>query len=195
MKMLLAMALVGTAMAMAVHDPAAKWEGDSAFAEKTRMHHQMGIEMAESCQQKASHDELKQLCQKSSQDQRQDLERLGRLVPSSSSDDHSAHMSQKGQTKANDDKAKMHSKGMKMMQEIEAKTGDQYDKMFIMHTIKHHQQMIDMASACEKNSQNGELKSFCSELRSKQSAEKQELARMQSQWYPNATAAHAKGKK
>lgn len=200
MRLAMAALLVYTTVAFA-HDPAAEWEGDAAFAEKTRMHHQMGIKMNVHCQQKAIHDELKQFCTKSAEDQQQDLAKLNAIAPTQAGDhanrssgqgavdisgSHNSHANDnKGKHKGKDDKRKMHAQGMQMMGMMDNMSGEKFEQMFLMHNSKHHQQMIDMAKSCEQNTQNAELKSFCSELRQNQAAEKQELERFQSQWYPN----------
>lgn len=172
------------------HDPVAKWEGDAAFAKKTRMHHRMGIMMTEHCTKRATHPELKQFCEQSLRDQQQDLEKLNALAPAKTDQtaraDSDASSGSGTEARATDDKHRMQAQGQQMMALMEKSSGQEFERMFLIHNAKHHQQVIDMASGCEKSAEKDELKQFCSELKSKQSAEKQKLEAWQRQWYPNA---------
>lgn len=201
MKSISAVALLLCATWALGYDPKAKWEGEAAFAEKTRMHHGMGLKMAERCQKKATRNELKQFCAKSAEGQQKDLEKLNRIVPSDTTS-HSGKAQAGGAShgeahtgptetrprvdKAQDDKRRMHAQGMQMMDKLDRMSGDQFERMFIAHNIKHHQMMIDMASGCEQNAESAELKGLCSDLKAKQTSEKQQLTQWEAQWFGKA---------
>ena len=188
------------------------WKGDGHFAQMTTMHHQMGIQMTTECEQKAKHDELKQLCKKMSEEQQRDIEKLkaipgldsgisGGMEAQSGHDMSSMQHGDMQQHKAGDmstmqqdhmkgdpDMAKMHKEGMAMHSNLESATGDQFDALFLKDMSKHHQQAIMMSQQCQGNAKSAELKQLCTEMASNQEQENQQMRAWLQQWYPKEDA-------
>lgn len=66
-----------------------------------------------------------------------------------------------------------------MTMDLQAKTGDDFDKAFIEHMIAHHQGAVDMAKLSAERSKHDELKTLSAEIIS---AQEKEIAEMK-QWY------------
>ncbi len=191
------------------------WKGDGHFAQMITMHHQMGVQMNTVCEQKAKHDELKQLCKKMAEGQQRDIEKL-KAIPGLDSDMSGGMNTQSGhdmssmqhgdiqQHKAGDmstmrqnqmkndpNTAKMHKEGMAMHTNLESATGDKFDAMFLKNMSKHHQQAIMMSQQCQSNAKSDELKQLCTEMASNQEQESQQLRALLQQWYPTQATGSA----
>jgi uncharacterized protein (DUF305 family) len=207
--MILLTALLATAQRASQQLP---WKGDGHFAQMITMHHQMGVQMNTACEQKAKHDELKQLCKKMAEGQQRDIEKLkaipgldsemsGGMKAQSGHDMSSMQHGEMQQHKAGDmstmqqehmkndpDMAKMHQEGMAMHTNLESATGDKFDAMFLKNMSKHHQQAIMMSQQCQSNAKSDELKQLCTEMASNQEQENQQLRALLQQWYPTQAA-------
>jgi uncharacterized protein (DUF305 family) len=70
-----------------------------------------------------------------------------------------------------------------MMNGLENKTGDDFDKAFISEMIVHHQGAIDMANAALKNAKHQEIKDLANAIISAQTKEINQMKEWQTNWY------------
>jgi uncharacterized protein (DUF305 family) len=68
-----------------------------------------------------------------------------------------------------------------MMDSLDGKTGNEFDKAFITGMIEHHEGAIDMANAAKLNAGHDEIKNMANDIISAQS---REIAQMR-EWYKN----------
>lgn len=83
----------------------------------------------------------------------------------------------------NSDMMGMHDSMQGMMQGLENKTGDEFDKAFISEMILHHQGAIDMANAALKNAKHQEIKDLANAIISAQTKEINQMKEWQQAWY------------
>jgi uncharacterized protein (DUF305 family) len=65
---------------------------------------------------------------------------------------------------------------------LEGKTGDEFDKEFIMQMIEHHQGAIDMAEQAQMNAGRQEIKDLSTEIISAQESEISQMRQWQNDW-------------
>ncbi len=69
-----------------------------------------------------------------------------------------------------------------MMNGLDGKTGDDFDKAFISEMIQHHQGAIDMAKEAQKNAKHEEVKSLANDIVTAQEKEISQMKDWQKQW-------------
>ena len=69
-----------------------------------------------------------------------------------------------------------------MAEELEGKTGDDFDKAFIEMMIPHHQGAIDMATAAQKDAKHAEIKTMAKSIMSAQQREINQMKAWQKAW-------------
>lgn len=69
-----------------------------------------------------------------------------------------------------------------MMDSLDGKTGDEFDKTFIEEMIVHHQGAIDMAQLAQENAGHDEIKSMAKDIISAQSNEIEMMRKWQQDW-------------
>ncbi len=78
-----------------------------------------------------------------------------------------------------------------MTDSLKHKTGDDFDKVFIVAMIEHHQGAIDMAKLADKNAKHDEIKNMSSDIIAAQSTEIDMMKKWQTKWgYRDASADH-----
>lgn len=77
----------------------------------------------------------------------------------------------------------MHGSMQGMMQGLNNKTGDEFDKAFISEMILHHHGAIDMANAALKNAKHQEIKDLANAIISAQTKEINQMKEWQQAWY------------
>lgn len=70
-----------------------------------------------------------------------------------------------------------------MLSGLKNKTGDEFDKAFILEMITHHQGAVKMAEAALQNAKHQEIKELAKAIISAQNKEIQDLELWQEQWY------------
>ncbi len=70
-----------------------------------------------------------------------------------------------------------------MMQALDGKTGDAFDKAFLEEMILHHQGAVSMAESALKNSKHQEIKDLAEDIISAQNSEIQQMQSWQQTWY------------
>lgn len=69
-----------------------------------------------------------------------------------------------------------------MMDSLNGKTGDDFDKVFISEMIVHHQGAIDMANAAKTNAKHDEIKRMADDIISAQTKEINQMQAWQTEW-------------
>lgn len=69
-----------------------------------------------------------------------------------------------------------------MMDTLEGKTGDTFDKAFISSMIIHHQGAIEMAQETRNNAKHDEIKNLADDIIKAQTAEIKQMRQWQSDW-------------
>ena len=78
-----------------------------------------------------------------------------------------------------------------MTESLRDKTGDDFDKLFIAHMIKHHQGAIYMAKLAKDNAKHDEIKNMADDIISAQSKEIDMMQTWQGDWgYKTAPKSH-----
>ncbi len=69
-----------------------------------------------------------------------------------------------------------------MMDSLEGKKGDEFDKAFISSMIEHHQGAIDMAKAAQSSSDRQEIKDLADDIIKAQTTEIEMMTKWQKEW-------------
>lgn len=97
-------------------------------------------------------------------------------------------------TKSNSSQAAMNDGDMsmsQMMNSLQGKTGDDFDKTFITEMIAHHQGAIDMANLAKTNAKHDEIKSMANDIVTAQTKEITQLKTWQMDWgYTSSSSSH-----
>jgi uncharacterized protein (DUF305 family) len=143
------------------------------FLDMMSHHHQHGIEMANVCETKAQHSELKQLCSKMAADQKRETDQMESWLQS-------WHQGKGAMPKAEMDK--MMAEHKKHMAMLNAATGEKFDHAFLPMMTKHHQQAIPQAKQCQTKAEHAELKDLCTKMTTEQSKEASQMQTWHKQW-------------
>lgn len=151
----------------------AKFETD--FMQKMIDHHHMATEMAKVCLQKATHEELRSMCQNIIDSQTKEIQEMQSWL-----------QSWYQITK----EPMMMAEGEQMMNQLNAASGDEFDKMFMQMMIEHHTTAIQEATPCVQRAEHQELKDLCQNIITSQQQEIQQMQTWLAQWY-NVSASMA----
>lgn len=150
---------------------------DKAFIGDMIIHHEGAVNMAELAMAQASHQEIKDLAativssqSKEIADMKQWQQNWG--YPASSG--HGMHGGSSGDMQ--EDMAAMGT-------ELQALSGDAFDKKFLELMIEHHQQAIDMAKPADTNAQHSEVKDMAKAIIAAQAREIQTMEQWQKEWW------------
>ena len=146
--------------------PAAKFEVD--FLTGMIDHHHMAVMMAMMCQEKAVHADLESLCDDIVTSQSQEIEMMQAWLQGWYGITYEPMM------KPGD---------MKMMERMEALTGEQFEITFMEMMIRHHAGAIREAEKCLNKASHSELHSLCTSIIETQSAEIAQMETWLCQWY------------
>lgn len=69
-----------------------------------------------------------------------------------------------------------------MVAELQAKSGDEFDKVFIAGMIEHHQSAVDMAKLSADRAKHQEIKDLSNEIIKAQQAEINTMRQWQTNW-------------
>ena len=131
-------------------------------------HHHMAVMMATMCLEKAVHGELEALCNDIVTSQSQEIEMMQSWL-----------QSWYGITYA----PMMKPGDMKMMERMEALSGEEFEIMFMEMMIRHHSSAIREAEKCLDKASHPELHSLCTSMIETQSAEIDQMETWLCQWY------------
>ncbi|MBI5045121.1 MAG: DUF305 domain-containing protein [Candidatus Levybacteria bacterium] len=100
------------------------------------------------------------------------------IQKTSSNEKNNEHMMSDGSMMSN-----MHGMTMEdMVEDLERKTGDDFDKLFISEMIEHHQGAIDMANLAKKSAKHDEIRSMADDIISAQTNEIDMMKKWQKEW-------------
>jgi uncharacterized protein (DUF305 family) len=69
-----------------------------------------------------------------------------------------------------------------MVNSLKDKTGDDFDRVFILGMIEHHEGAIDMANEAKKSAKHDEIKQMADDIISAQSKEIEQMREWQTDW-------------
>lgn len=152
-----------------------KAEYDMQFLDTMSAHHQSAMDMAKLVDQRAAHDELKQMAKKMIEDQQKDIQQL--------QDWKKQWYAGKG------DAVNMQMPGMKesmrdmpMMDKLAASEGEQFGTMFLDMMTKHHRGGIKMAQDALKKAKHAEIKQFAQKTIDSQTEETAQMQKWKKDW-------------
>jgi uncharacterized protein (DUF305 family) len=131
-------------------------------------HHQMAIQMANMCLEKAVHEELRTLCQEIITAQQQEIVEMQSWLNSWYGVSYSPQM------KPGD---------MRMMEKMAAMYGAEFEIEFMQMMIKHHLKAIREASKCIDRVYHEELRELCENIITSQAAEIEQMRTWLCEWY------------
>ena len=131
-------------------------------------HHQMAIEMAEICLQKATHEELRSMCQQVIAAQSAEIEEMQAWLSDWYGITYEPTM------KPGDEK---------MLERLASLSGAEFEISFMEMLIKHHEKAIKEARKCLDKAAHAELRELCENIIRTQSAEIAQLQSWLCEWY------------
>lgn len=149
---------------------------DRYFIANMIAHHQGAVDMAKLAQTNAKHQELKNMANDIVTAQTSEINNMKAWqtqwgYPASSGEmmmDHSA--------------MGMEDTNAGMMNQLNGKTGDAFDRAFLEQMIMHHQSAINMAAPGETNAQHQEVKDLTTAIITTQTKEIQQMRQWQKDW-------------
>lgn len=141
---------------------------ETEFLKNMIDHHAMAVRMAQTCVNKATHDELRQMCQSIVDSQSAQIEQMQSWLQDWYGISHEPQLS------AGDKQS---------MQRLESLSGAEYEIRFMRSMIRHHSRAVNEAERCLDRAAHAALLELCGTIKQSQSAE---IATMQSwleQWY------------
>ena len=157
---------VTIAGAPAPSPPAAKFE--IKFLTDMIDHHHMAVMMAEMCLEKATHAELRALCENIRTAQMAEIEQMQSWLQDWYGISHEPEM------KPGDEK---------MMDRLASLSGPEFEIEFMEMMIKHHEKAIKEARQCLDKAVHAELRTLCQNIITTQSAEIAQMQTWLCQWY------------
>lgn len=162
-------------------------EFDRYYIANMIAHHQGAVDMAKRAQTNAKHPELKTMANDIISSQSSEITDMTSWqktwgYPASNGDmmiDHSAMGMEDGMAA--------------MTQQLEGKTGDDFDKLFIQLMIKHHTSAIDMSKPAATNAQHQEVKDLATAVIMAQTKEVAQMKQWQQDWGYGADPASDSG--
>ena len=146
---------------------------DRMFLANMIAHHQGAVNMANLALTKASHQEVKDLAKAIVSAQTTEITDMTAWqkmwYPASSGEIMEDHSS------------------IRMMNELNGKTGEAFDKAFLEQMIMHHQSAINMAATGKTNAQHQEVKDLTVAIVTAQTKEIQQMKQWQSDWGYSST--------
>lgn len=168
-------------------------KSDTQFSQQITMHHQMGIEMAQLCQRKAEHDELKAFCSKAASEMQSDTQKLSALsgagAKSGSSSEKTSSAGSAGSSSTKMDMSSMspemktmHDQHQKSMQALRNAEGNDFDRHFVADMARHHQDGMKELEGCRTQASSSDLKALCGKMAAAQQQETKQLRQWQTAW-------------
>lgn len=165
--------------------PTARADGPANSAQTSRFevdfltgmvdHHHMAVMMAESCQEKAVHAELRAMCESIATTQSAEIEQMQTWLMDWYGVDHDPMMT---------------GGGMRAMMRLDRLAGERFEVAFIKMMIRHHKAAIREAGRCLDRAEHGQVLALCASIRQDQRAEVATLQQWLSSWYHRALGRH-----
>lgn len=135
-------------------------------------HHAMAIMMGEMCLAKATHQELREMCQQVVTTQTQESETMKSWLATWYGENY---------------EAKMSSRDERQMRELERLSGAEFEKAFMPMLVDHHRIALQRAAVCLQRAYHPELINMCSDIVTAQAAEIKQLRQWMCEWYQMCT--------
>lgn len=143
------------------------------FLENRVAHQQAAVDMAQSCIQKAQHDELKQFCgellKKEQSELNQLQEWLGTWYP--------------GTQVSPQRKEKMTQGYRNFLESVRSSSGAQFEESLLAALRLHHHEGVSESEACASGAVHSELKTLCQSARTEQEREIKQMSGWICQWF------------
>lgn len=146
---------------------------EQRFLEMMTHHHRGGVEMANLCQSKAQHQELKPFCSQLAGSQQKEADQMQGWLTA-------WYQGKGGMPKAEMDK--MMAQHKQHMTKLNAATGEQFDHTFLQLMTMHHQQAVPEAKTCSARASHQELKALCMKMSGEQQKEIGQMQAWMKQW-------------
>ena len=154
------------ASAPAPERPAAKYEQD--FMMNMIDHHEMAIQMAQICLEKAVHEELRQTCENIIAVQRREQQQMQAWLSDWYGISYAPRM------KPGD---------MRQMERLASLSGEEFEIAFMEMMIRHHRKAVREGEQCVRKAYHPELIEMCENIIAAQSAEIRQFEQWLCQWY------------
>jgi uncharacterized protein (DUF305 family) len=138
------------------------------FMEGMIAHHEMAIQMANICLQKAVHSELRTLCQNIIVTQQQEQQQMRSWLSDWYGISYQAQMTKGDQ---------------QMMQRMRSMNGPDFEVTFMKMMIRHHWSAVIEASSCVERAYHDELVALCTRIVEAQATEIRQMREWLCEWY------------
>ena len=178
-------ALVTGATTASAHDPTGKVDPmnaslgklsgaqfEQSFLEQMIQHHRSGVEMAKLAKDQAQHAELKQLAEKMSSTQQQEIDQMSGWLKSW------YNASPKDVANAEADKEMKNHMSM-----LRDKKGADFDKAFLQMMPQHHHMAVEMSEQAQKKATHAELKELAAKIAKDQQDEIKQMKGWAQSWF------------
>jgi len=135
-------------------------------------HHAMAVMMGEMCLAKATHQELREMCQEVVTTQTQESETMKTWLATWYGKNYEAKMSGKDE---------------RQMRELESLSGAEFEKAFMPMLVDHHRIALQRAAVCLQRAYHSELINMCGDIVTAQAAEIKQLRQWMCEWYQLCT--------
>lgn len=153
---------------------AARAAFDHQFIDTMVVHHQGAIDMARLAEERAEHDELRQMARMVIEDQQKEIRQLQDWKKEWFADKGDAvNMSMRGMAESMKDMP---------MDKLASAKGAAFDAMFIDMMIRHHEGAIKMAETARQKSRRPEIKRISQEIIREQKKEMAQMAAWKKAW-------------
>lgn len=169
--LVVAVLLLTTVSAAFAEDPAprpgqARFEVD--FMTMMIDHHAAAVEMAELCVEKATHDELRMMCEDMIVEQTNEIEEMQTWLMDWYGVSHEPQISEENQM---------------MIEHLAMLEGDQFEIEFMQMMIEHHSMAVKEGVKCERRAYHDELQTMCHDMVDSQVAEIMQMQTWLCEWY------------
>lgn len=155
---------------------AKKMPFDHQFLDTMSMHHSHGIQMAKLGQERAAHDELKQMAGKMRDEQQDDIKKMQAMKEKwYGGKGDAVNMQMPGMKES----MQSHDKNM---EKLKSAKGERFDTMFLEMMSKHHTDGTKMASEALKRAEHQEVKDMAKKIADSQQKEKADMAKKRKEW-------------
>lgn len=131
-------------------------------------HHAMAVQMARTCSTRATHAELRTLCEQIKTAQQSEITTMQGWLQSWYGITHNPKMKQGD---------------MRQMTRLGSLSGSAFEIAFLEMMVQHHQMAIREADPCLRRASHAELKTLCQNIHTAQQAEIAQMKRWLCQWY------------
>lgn len=145
---------------------------EMAFLSDMVHHHKSALDMFKMAEQRAQHDEIKQLAKKGTAEQQGEIDKMSGMLKSmgKTADDHQEPAESMGKMKAD-------------MAKLDDAKGADFDKMFLTMMIEHHHGAVHMAELANEKSDNADIKQMSEKMAASQREDVQKMQGWQKEWF------------